>query len=239
MYSMRCADAMSAEPSLITVLVGAAIENDLLGLAADLAAATSPQLADPAFLRRLAAELPQADWQAQARRALELDAATLIHELSVPPDVAQRILFFPWQELTQACVVEHTVRSLDATNTPVGGRPDPPEIKPSVFMVHQRLAWMVGSPRVVRRAQDVMAQRQLVSTALRLRALALGGSGYPESLPASMSEPNPFTGRPLEYAPRGDGSVELRITGVFLEYPGDLGPGRPRRTVALPAGPRL
>jgi hypothetical protein len=237
----RCVDSASAEPMLLMVLVGTAIEDDLLGLVADLATSTEPRIADPQFLRRLAAELPEGDRLAQLRRSMLLDAAVTADAFRVgDPTPVERILIFPFQELAQAAVVEHTLQSLEVTKTPVGGRPDPPDIKPSVLMFHQRLAWLVEvSPRVVRQAQAVMAQRQLVSTALRLRALALEGTGYPDVLPASMGEPNPFTGVPLEYARQGDGSVKLAIPGISSAHTSEFPRDVQRRTLALPAGPRL
>jgi hypothetical protein len=226
----------------LMVIIGAAIEDELLDLVSDLATSTDPRIADPQFLRRLADELPEGDRVAQLRHSQRLEAAATADGFRMEdPTPFERVLFFPFLELAQAIAVEHTIGSLDAMKTPLGGRPDPPEIKISPLMIHERLPWVAVVPRhSVRQAQGVMAQRQLVSTALRLRALALDGTGYPDVLPASMSEPNPFTGLPLEYARQGDGSVKLGIPGIFLQHPSEgMTRDVQRRPLALPAGPRL
>jgi hypothetical protein len=246
----RCADSLSAEPVLIVLLMGMVIEGELLELAAEVATSSESWMADPSFLRALHAELPRTNRESELRRALAAESAEGVEALrrgrlpglmdGSPPwpvtALVEPMLSFPVAELTKAAVVERTLQVLERVETPLGVVPDPAFVTPSVFLIHRRLAFLAAPPglQVAREVQDRMALRQLVATALRMRILALEGSGYPEpeALPASLREANPLTGLPLEYALQADGSVRLAVPGIQNEA---LKNRSTRRPLVLPA----
>ena len=68
----------------------------------------------------------------------------------------------------------------------------------------------------IARHQAALAQRQLVRAAMTLRRIAFAGGAYPADRSAvpELSEPDPFTGRPLLYERREDGSAEVALDGA-------------------------
>ena len=66
------------------------------------------------------------------------------------------------------------------------------------------------------RHQAALAQRQLVQAAIALRRLALVDGAYPADRSAvpELIGPDPFTGRPLLYSLREDGSAEVALDGA-------------------------
>ena len=66
------------------------------------------------------------------------------------------------------------------------------------------------------RQQATRAQRQLVSAAIALRRVAITDGAYPADRAAvpELAEPDPFTGRPLAYTIREDGSAEVALDGA-------------------------
>jgi hypothetical protein len=88
------------------------------------------------------------------------------------------------------------------------------------------------------RFQATMAGRQLAAAGLWLKERGLDGGAYPTSLdgcPAAAG-PDPFSGRPLLFAPSGDGGVNVSVDGgqaLWVATPG--GSASPMTlTVTLP-----
>ena len=75
---------------------------------------------------------------------------------------------------------------------------------------------MEGFAKAIGRLQSVEAQRQLVRAAIAMRRHALEHGAYPAEPPGipELTEPDPFTGRPLLYELQPDGSLVLELDGV-------------------------
>jgi hypothetical protein len=205
------ASSLEREPTLITLMVGLAIERLQLSALQDLA---QSRAVSPALIARLQSAISPVDLPDRVRRELALGAGSMtegllsgrIGDLSVLPwrvrrmsDLAAAQFLDLQREESRSWEQPYPVVKAAARR----GAEVPLLIRPLWFEANRRDA----RARVV----FFLSQRRLAALALRLRLQAIRSEGYPGDLastPGAM-EPDPFTGSPLHYRLRGDGSAEL------------------------------
>lgn len=192
--------------SMLTALIGIACERMMLAAAAETLVCGQPWTADPAFVEQLAETLSAEDLRAMMGRALESSNTQGPEAATEPSSVADE---WARAEFERAHAI---VREL--IDAPYGSAPGW-HSSPEDEGVVAGLA-LVNLRSAVARHQAALAQRQLVRAAIALRRLALTGGAYPADRSAvpELIGPDPFTGRPLLYGVREDGSAEVALDGA-------------------------
>lgn len=199
----RLASTLERESSVLTALIGIACERMMLAAAAETLVCGHPWSADPAFVEQLAATLSTEDLRAMMGRALESSSLQVPEVATEPSSVADE---WARAEFERAHAIAR-----ELVDAPYGGAPgwdSSPEdegVVAGLTLVNLRSA--------IARHQAALAQRQLVQAAIALRRLAIAEGGYPADRAAvpELTEPDPFTGRPLLYDVREDGSAEVAL----------------------------
>lgn len=202
----RLASSLERESSMLTALIGIACERMTLLAAAETLVCGQPWTADPAFVEQLAETLSAEDLRAMMGRALEFSNIQGPEAASEPSSVAD--------EWTRAEFERAHALARKLVDAPYGSAPgwhSSPEdegVVAGVVLVNLRSA--------IARHQAALAQRQLVQAAIALRRLAITDGAYPtdRSAVSQLTEPDPFTGRPLAYTIREDGSAEVALDGA-------------------------
>jgi hypothetical protein len=202
----KMATTLERESSILTALIGIACERMMLLAAAETLASGHPWTGQPAFLDALEATLPTEDLADTMHRAFDAWALSNIKALAEEPERAEG-----WEPGVTAADFARVAASLNRlVETPYGTAPDrfaegDPDAPLAELMVETKMA--------IPRHQAALAQRQLVRAAIALRRIGITDGAYPadRSLVAELTEPDPFTGRPLAYDVRQDGSAEVRL----------------------------
>jgi hypothetical protein len=202
----RLVSSLESESTLLTALIGIACERMMLLAAAETLVCGQPWTADPAFVEQLAETLSAEDLRAMMGRALEFSSIQGPEAATEPSSVADE---WARAEFERAHAI---VREL--IDAPYGSAPgwnSSPEdegVVAGLVLVNLRSA--------IARHQAALAQRQLVRAAIELRQIAIAEGAYPtdRSAVSELTEPDPFTGRPLAYTIRGDGSAEVALDGA-------------------------
>jgi len=202
----RLASSLERENSILTALIGIACERMMLAAAAETLVCGQPWTADPAFVEQLTETLSAEDLRAMMGRALEFSNIQGPEAAPQPSSVADE---WARAEFERAHAI---VREL--IDAPYGSAPgwnSSPEdegVVAGLVLVNLRSA--------IARHQAALAQRQLVRAAIELRQIAIAEGAYPtdRSAVSELTEPDPFTGRPLAYTIRGDGSAEVALDGA-------------------------
>jgi hypothetical protein len=244
----RLADALSREATLVTQLLGHAVDAHLVALAGEVATAPAPWLFGSASAA-LSAAAPSHDRLERLRRALAFDSAAISNWMELegggplgPPGEtgADRARWFftvtGLTKLTRASALESATSQAALLEAPVAALlAERPEATSSAIQIHR---WMVeplarSVQRAVLMARLTLARRQLVHAALVIRARGALANQYPRERPSGtgLDELNPLTRLPLSYSIAVDGSAHLEIPGVTS----DLRRFAPRCEIDLPA----
>ncbi len=201
----RLAATLEQESSILTALIGIACERMMLLAAAETLVCGQPWTADPAFVEQLAETLSTEDLRAMMHRALESSNLRGPEAATEPSGVADE---WAKAELERAHAIAR-----ELVDAPYGSAPGWSS-SPQDEGVVAGLA-LVNLRSAIARHQAALAQRQLVRAAMTLRRIAFAGA-YPADRSAvpELSEPDPFTGRPLLYERREDGSAEVALDGA-------------------------
>lgn len=217
----RMAESLYGESTLVTYLIAVASEQLMAAVACEVVAADSPWVHE-LFLDRLGEEVPDTDLSADMGRVLAAWEATIWAAVeggvtrwdvgpkggtALPPDLER-------SEVTAA-----RARVEELLTVPYGTALD----RFAALGTGRKLTGddalesdLAGLGASVGRAQAVAAQRQLLRAVIALRRLALSGAGYPSERPTipELSEPDPFTGRLIDYRPGDDRSLTLSLVGA-------------------------
>jgi hypothetical protein len=208
----RMAASLERESAILTALVGVACERMMLRAAAETLVCGQPWAADTRFLDELERTLSTEDLAAMMHRVF--DAWTLV-ETKALRDGDEETKAWTEAGVTVAEInqVARTLHELVAV--PYGSASDrftgpPPGATSGATLV------MANLREAVARAQATLAQRQLVLAAIELRRSGLVDGAYPadRSAVAELATPDPFTGRPLLYELREDGTAMVAIDGA-------------------------
>lgn len=230
------ARAVYQEPRTISHIIANAVERIGLGEVAVVATSDSTT---PAELQRMQAMLLANDLRAawkRVRATETLDSvarvesalsfhATPDHEANLW-DRAGRVI---WRPFSQATLLELGTELVGLLDQPAGLRGPAPEESTGRSRLRLRLMGIVrpfwatkeiirslGAPNLhsaAGRLQATMAQRTLVRLVLALRLEGLTSGTYPPDLSGfpDAAGPDPFTGKPLAYERKADGSAVLAI----------------------------
>lgn len=201
--------SLERESTILTALIGIACERMMLRATAETLISGHPWADQPAFLDALERTLPTEDLTDTLHRGFDTFALVNIKALGERPERAEG-----WVEGITAADYDHAAASLNRlVDIPYGSAPErfkesDPDAPLTELIANTRLA--------IPRAQAALAQRQLVRAAIALRRIGLADGAYPadRSIVAELSTPDPFTGRPLAYEVREDGSAEVGLAGA-------------------------
>jgi hypothetical protein len=205
------------EPTLITLLIGTAIERIQLGAAHDLVESSS-LTADQ--LERIEASLCRADLVAALKLALRGEAASVARDLHSQelleklPRILPRALAAGISDLFAASLLESHIEVDPTLGEPITA--------PLNATAGANPTWWgklldLYGPNVASAAGRALATssvRDLARLALALRLSAIDLHRYPTEPPSlpNLAERDPLSGAPRAYSVRADGSVELRST---------------------------
>jgi len=222
----RLAESLKSEPTTITALVGIACERMMLTVAGEVVGSTQPWIGNTDFLAELEATIPVASgtmfvghlydgWVAVME--LELNRWTAgTSTLEPEADLGLEEL----ADVGRREIAHNRSQLLSLLDTPYGDDPgvfDDPAQLTLIKSERGSSADIKGFLKAIMRFQAALAQRQLVRAGIALRRHALEHGVYPAELPATgeLTNPDPFTGRPLIYEPRPDGSLVLTLDGAL------------------------
>lgn len=206
----RMASSLERESAILTALVGVASERMMLRAAAEVLVCGQPWTADPGFVDELEGTLSTEDLGAMMHRVF--DAWTLVETKSLAEGTDSSKA---WSEAGVAAAdIERAAAILHRlVDTPYGSAPQRFTEDHADTALDTVLA---NISEAIPRSQATLAQRQLVRAAIELRRIALADGAYPtdRAAVADLTVPDPFTGRPLTYEVRQDGSAEVGLTGA-------------------------
>jgi len=197
----RLASSLERESSMLTAVIGIACERMTLLAAAETLTCGHPWISQPVSLNALRGALSTEDLAATMRRSWTFETSRDADSgaaAEVAADGVERALAF-LSELVE---------------TPYGRAP---ERFQKVDRDDVPISLMVKNmSNAIARAQAALAQRQLVQAAIALRRVAITDGAFPADRSAvpELIEPDPFTGRPLLYCLREDGSAEVALDGA-------------------------
>lgn len=221
--------SLRREENLIVELTGASIEGTLLDVARTLLARGDLRAGHLERLRGLVLDLPGPETfegalmgeTAFVHAALDDLAAGRSSEVRAPREGllarAGAWLLRPSLLEAHAWYLEEMSRYLALCKMPPHARPAE-EPAPGIPWFARAISVLPDNRGILRRADLAAARADLAVTAIALRRYRLDHGGWPESLadltPAYLPSeiPDPFTGRPFEYAP-GESGVRLRSAG--------------------------
>jgi hypothetical protein len=195
--------ALEREPILVAELVGIACEKMLLSVIAS--AVAKPGL-DAAGISRLERAAVEVDLRVAWKQSLARVALTRLGSAASPGyRGAREIVYAVLPGCYDAPAVEYCSRLVNAVDTPYG-----------TDLRRSAIATPFATPDLVRAAaryQVVLSQRRAARIALALRRQALETGTYPRSLSAfpEARQKDPFTGGPIVYRLRPDGSAQLTV----------------------------
>jgi hypothetical protein len=238
----RLATSLQDEPTTITTLVGIACERMMLTVAAEATGSEQPQIGSPEFLDELEQKLPATDGREIVARLF--DAWTAVLEVELNRHAAEsEVDSAPDHDIDRSLLLEVRSELLELLDVPYGTNPERFGDQVTEVVLDSEpqvvLEDVQGFVKVIQRLQPLDAQRQLVHAGIALRRTGLDDGAYPAERPAisELTEPDPFTGRPLVYGVRVEGSLELALDDAvaLLEQ---IIPPRSARTLAPIVLPR-
>lgn len=213
----RLVDSQEAEPTLITLLVGVAIERYLGRAVADAVESSEPWA--PGLLDAYEDMAPKLDVIARGREIYSIDAGVMIDALRFGYTKDGRIWpSLPFRYLLGDLAGVEMLKSArwlhQVTVEPYGRDPARYDAGPRPWLLHKQDGW--DDVQVLTHAhgkfQAAMAQRQLLRAGVELRRL--GGYGAERPAIEALETENPFTGKPLGYERQADGSVRIAVDGA-------------------------
>jgi|GEM_PF-2072988 len=216
------AASMEREPVLIVLLVGGTVERLQLSAVQDLVQSSSANLD---LLARLGSSLLTTNLTAQYRRSLVVDSAWMMGEIYEELSEAKpRLPSFPWAIRQMPDLAAAQLLDLQRELASIGEGPYSVSKKAILTSVSRR-SFLTGSwdegvlenkLNAAARISSVLSNRRLAALAIGLRLGAEEARRYPSDLSAYAEavEPDPFTGKPLHYQVRADGSAELTSPGA-------------------------
>ncbi|MCI0658797.1 MAG: hypothetical protein L0170_17225, partial [Acidobacteria bacterium] len=216
------AASMEREPVLIVLMVGGTVERLQLSAVQDLVQSSSE---NRDLLTRLGSSLLTTNLTAQYRRSLVVDSAWMMGEIYEEGNQAKpRLPSFPWAmrqmpdlAAAQLLDLQRESASIVEDPYPVTRKATPPSVSRGSFLTG---SWDEGvlenRLNAAARISSVLSNRRLAALAIGLRLGAEEACRYPSDLSASAEaqEPDSFTGKPLHYRVRADGSAELTSPGA-------------------------
>lgn len=213
----RLVDSQEAEPTLITLLVGVAIERYLGRAVADAIESSEPWVVD--FLDTYEDMAPELDVIARGREIYSIDAAVMIDALRFGynkdgetwPSLPFRYLL---GDLAGVEMLKSARWLHEVTAEPYGRDPARYDAGPRPWLLHKQDAWsdVQALTHAHGKLQAAMAQRQLLRAGIELRRVGDYGAERP-AIDALETE-DPFTGKPLGYERQADGSVRITVDGA-------------------------
>lgn len=206
----RLASSLERESAILTALVGVACERMMLRATAEVLVCGQPWTAEPGFVDELGGTLSTEDLRAMMHRVF--DAWTLVETKSLAEATdsskAWSAAGVTATDIERAAAILHQL-----VDTRYGEAPERFAEGQADAVLETVLANIRAA---IPRSQAALAQRQLVRAAIELRRTVLADGAYPagRSSLAELTEPDPFTGRPLAYTLRPDGSAVVAIVGA-------------------------
>ncbi len=216
----RTATALEQERTLITALVGIAVDRMLQVVAAEAVSADRPWASQEPFLaqvetitagfgtRRMLERVTEA-WSTLFCFYLGSDARSFTLASGESVDFASGC--------GCADIEGAAFRVMDLVDRPYGTATTAfDDLATDTACGEGTLGDLEGFSKAVARAQAVDAQRQLVEALVALRRLGRESGAYPSERPdiEPLTRPDPFTGRPLIYVFNADGTVTLDLDGA-------------------------
>ncbi len=218
------ARAVHQEPLLVCQLIGIAVERMMLSALHEIAVA--PEVT-PEELSRLEAVIGTSDVRAAWHRSMAVEALlsgdvmviTAKRAWDQGSGPAARPLTRLVPSIYRARVLETGIEMQALVDEPCGSEPSRTKAlleRTAPSSVDMAMNVSFASAKAVGRFQALLSQRQTTHIALALRRQALSGSAYPATLAAfaAAAAPDPFTGRPVVYERRPDGSARLDLPGA-------------------------
>lgn len=217
----RLAASLEREPMGITLLLGVSVERLQLSAVQEI---TQSPAATPGFLNRLRASLSQVDLAEQYRRAMILNGSSIVDVIRGGTiDEAQfreadYREAFPWVIRQWPDLAAAQFLDLQRKRSRLWGLPypvakaseDSEASKP--FPLRQLDdVFLRDRPEFTGRISSMVSNRRLATIGVDLRIRRLESGHYPPNLAAvpDALKPDPFTGKPLRFERRADGSAEL------------------------------
>jgi hypothetical protein len=219
----RLASSLAEESTLITTLVAIACERMQLTVAAEILGSDTPWVADARFLDELEATISDADGAELIGRDFDAWSAVMelhLNGLAPGDDEVYGDIEVTLADADKDLFADTRADLLARLAVPFGRNPNALTRTNSDTLYDSErgdvFADMEGFSKAIGRLQSVHSQRQLVRAAVAMRRHVHSHGAYPAERPAvpELTEPDPFTGRPLIYEPQPDGSLKLEIDGV-------------------------
>jgi hypothetical protein len=210
----RLATSLQDEPTTITTLVGIACERMMLTVAAETTESVQPRIGSQEFLDELEQSVSTTDGLGIVARLFDAWSAVLEVELNRQAAEADSV---PVNDIDRSLLLEVRSELLELLDVPYGTDPERFGDQATQVVLESEpqvvLEDVQGFVKVIQRLQPLEAQRQLVHAGIAVRRIGLGDGAYPAARPAlaELTDPDPFTGRPLVYESRVDGSLELAL----------------------------
>lgn len=218
------ARAVHQEPLLVCQLIGIAVERMMLSALHEIAVA--PEVT-PEELSRLESVIGTSDVRAAWRRSMAVEALlsgdvkviTAARAWDQGSGTTARPVARLVPSIYRSGVLETGIELQDLVDEPCGSEPSRmnallERTAPSSVDMAMNIGF--ASARAVGRFQALVSQRQAARIALALRRQSLSGGAYPATLAAfaGATDRDPFTGEPLVYERRPDGSARLDLPGA-------------------------
>lgn len=220
----QIAEGLECQTHFLDVLMGSAVERILDSCLLEV---VSSDTATFNMVRTdLATLVPKTNLMEALRLALNTEVASWVQNVdeATSDENLQGVFIAPivgptLKRLLQVAFLENGTRLLELIDTPLGSDPESFNSRPEPlprWNVIRRVAWIVqpNMLNMIGRCQATTAQRRLLEAALTMRTTLWPAGVYPESRPdlPALTEPDPFSGQPLEYQLLDDGRLHLAIT---------------------------
>jgi hypothetical protein len=235
---LRAVDSMSAmtravqqEPLLISQLVGIATERMMLGTIRSLA---GDSRVTPDDLQHLQTLVGTSDLRAAWRRSMALEGLTTASATSRilarddetnPYKPATRLVWRAVPDLLTTQPLETATTLATLMDRPFGVDPTGIENAGKIKMAWSSNVFRdTNSPVLAKSAgrfQTLQSQRRLTRLGLGVRLDGVSAGAYPTDLGSfpEAKEPDPFTGKPIGYERRADGSARLWVPDGEVLWP--------------------
>jgi len=233
------ADGLESRGVQRDIMVGTGIESILDQCLTDIAVG-SPALADSSL--PWWGLVPRTDIPAMLRNGLTIETEQWAgawdegkEELGLPGLALSPLTEPIFRRFFRAAFLDVGIRLLTLVDTPFGSDPEAfesPLQTTSSWQVIRGVAGMMLPSMVnaVARCQAAAAQRQLLDAVLAVQTVARDAGAFPTERPdvPALTEPDPFTGKPLEYEILDDGGVRIAVVDGPALLERLRIPGRPR-----------